>query len=118
MPRCAIRQKTYLALGLLEGDVQFGHGIVYQTERLDDIVEDDRLPLQLFILAESSGVDEFHLLQDGRLSRLSGSCKQSIGQLASWRSTDLGPVRSGKGWKGCEDGRGGRGTECSHTEQK
>lgn len=72
--------ETYLALGLLEGDVQFGHSIVYQTEGLDNVVEDDRLPLELLVLAKSRGVDEFHLLQHGRLPRLSGSCEYSHGQ--------------------------------------
>jgi hypothetical protein len=46
---------------------------MYRTERLNNVVEDNGLPLQSFMIIEALRVYEFHLLQDGGFSRLSGT---------------------------------------------
>lgn len=47
----------------LELDTHLVHGVKNQPERLHYVAKDDRLPLQLLILAEPLSVDQLHLLQ-------------------------------------------------------
>ena len=54
-----------LVLGVLERNVKLQHGLLDRLEGLDNIAEDDWLPLELFVVAEPLSVDELHLLQDG-----------------------------------------------------
>lgn len=63
-----------LVIGVLKLDVELPHGLVNRLEGLHDVAEDNWLPLELFVLAETLGVDELHLFQDCGFSRLSGSC--------------------------------------------
>ena len=68
-----------LIIGVLELDVELPHRFMDSLEGLHNVAEDDWLPLELLVLTETLGVDEFHLLQDCGLSRLSGSC-ESVSQ--------------------------------------
>lgn len=52
---------SHVVLGFLEGHVQFSHSLEDQSERLYDVIKDNRLPFQLFGLAESLCVDKLHL---------------------------------------------------------
>lgn len=77
---CAVAEQgdcgvAYLVIWVLEGNMKFLHGLENNLEGLNNVVKYYGLPLELLILAEALGVDELHLLQDGRLARLSGSCE-------------------------------------------
>lgn len=48
----------------------FGNNLV----GLNNVVEDDRLPFKLLVSAETLGINELHLLEHSRFSRLSSTC--------------------------------------------
>lgn len=66
---------TVAYLVLLVGKVHlvFIHAALDALERIQQIGEDGDLPLFSFLLCESRGVDEAHLLQDSRLPTLAGT---------------------------------------------
>ena len=64
-------------------DIQLVHGIVYHAECLDYVVENYRLPFQFLGLAETSGVDQLHLLQNGRLAGLARAFSRQLATNAS-----------------------------------
>lgn len=66
---------AYLILGVFESHVQLLHCVKDEPEGLNNIVEDDRLPLHLLRLAETLRVDELHLLEHGRFARFTGTCE-------------------------------------------
>lgn len=69
---------SYLVCWVFEFDVQLMHSVLNSLERLDDITEDDRLPLQLLVLTEALCVDKLHLLEDSRFARLSSTWCHSV----------------------------------------
>ena len=70
---------TDLVFGIVEFDVELGHGVTDRLKSLDDVVEDDGLPFELFVFAEALGVDEFHLLENRGFSGFSGAYR-----IAKW----------------------------------
>lgn len=64
---------AYRALRVVEGQTLLSHGAEYDLECVDQVVEDDDAPLLPLGLGETTGVDDAHLLKDGRLAALSGS---------------------------------------------
>lgn len=56
---------TCLVIGVLKSNIVLAHGLGDDLEGLDNVAEDDGLPLELLVLAEALGVDELHLLEHG-----------------------------------------------------
>lgn len=44
-----------------------------KPERLHNVLKHDRLPFDLFVLAEALSIYQLHLLEDGRFSRFTGA---------------------------------------------
>ena len=58
-------EMTCLVIGVLKSNIVLAHGLGDDLEGLDNVTEDDGLPLELLVLAKALGVDELHLLEDG-----------------------------------------------------
>jgi hypothetical protein len=59
---------------VVEWQLERLHGLKDDAHRLDGVAEDDLLERLALIARVPALVDELHLLEDGRLSGLSGSC--------------------------------------------
>ena len=62
-----------LSLVVAEGDVEVRHGPEYGHQRLDGVAVDDRAVLLEVLAGEAALVDDFHLLDNCTLTRLSSS---------------------------------------------
>lgn len=65
---------TYQIVVVLELGLLLLHGGEDGLEGRDQVVEDDGAPLLALQLVEAAGVDNSHLLEDGRLAALSSTC--------------------------------------------
>lgn len=66
--------RTYDVVVVLKVDVILLHGRVDGLEGRDQVVEDSGPPCLALEALESACVDDAHLLEDGRLAALSGTC--------------------------------------------